>query len=53
MSPWLKGTQVCSNKGPGPFPKGDKSVNTLTVKKKSSPEPIDQFQPNLSQSILG
>ena len=33
MHPWVKGIQVCLNKGPNPFPRGDYykiSENTLT-----------------------
>ena len=54
--PWIKGNQVCSNEGPHPFPRGH---NYERVKihwqnlKSSSPEPLDLFQPNLAQSILG
>ena len=39
MHPWVKGTQICSNAGPCPFPRGDNyknSKNTLTKFKKSS-----------------
>jgi hypothetical protein len=25
--PWVKGNQVCSNKGPGPFERGDNHKN--------------------------
>jgi hypothetical protein len=41
----VKGIQVCSNKGPGPFQMGDnhKNVRMHGVIKKSSPEPLDQF----------
>lgn len=50
MHPWVKGVQVCLNKGPHPFERGDKK----TVKKYndkilkfSSPEALGQYQPNL------
>ena len=29
--PWVKGNQVCSNKGLHPFPREDNSNNTLTT----------------------
>ena len=49
------GTQVCSNEGPHPFPRGDdytKSKNTLTKFWKYTLEPLSQFYINLVQSIL-
>ena len=56
MPPWVKRIQVCSNEGPRPFPRGDNyeiAKNLLTKLKSSSPEPLGEFQPNLTQSILG
>ena len=48
--PWVKLILVGSNEGPHPFPKGD---NYKIAKiKKSSQEPLGQFQPHLA-SILG
>ena len=55
--PWVKGNHVCSNEGSRPFPRWDntKLQNYIDeIKKKpSSQEPPDQFQPNLSQIMLG
>ena len=58
MHLWVKGIEDYSNKGSHPFQRGDNyenSENRLTIffLKSSSPEPLDQFQPNLAQSILG
>ena len=54
--PWVKGSQVCSNEGPCPFPRGDKNEIAKVIdeiKKYSSPEPLSQFQPNMAQCIFG
>jgi hypothetical protein len=47
--PWGKGVQFYSNEGEHTCPRGDNSKNTSN----SSPEPADQFQSNLVQTILG
>ena len=42
--------------GPSSFPRGDIyeiAKLHLKKKKKTTPEPLGQFQPNLAQSILG
>ena len=49
---WVKRIQVCWNEGSYPFPKEDK-MKIVKYKKSSSPEPLCQFQPNLTWSILG
>ena len=55
--PWVKGIQLFLNKGPGLFPLGDNneiaSKHIDEIFKSSSQEPQGQFQPNLTQSILG
>ena len=54
--PWVKGIQVCTNKGPHLFPRGDNyeiSKIHCRLLKSYSPEPLGQFQPNFAQSILG
>ena len=57
MHPLLMGIQLRSNEGPHPFPRGDNSeiakIHGRNLKKSSSPEPLSQFQPNLTQNILG
>ena len=51
IHPWVRGIQVCSNEGLRPFlRKLRKCIDDL---KKSSPEPLGQFQPNLAKIILG
>ena len=49
----MKGIQICSNEGPALFLGEIINKNTLTKLKKYYQEPLDQFQPNLTQSILG
>jgi len=59
--PWGKEIQVCSNKVPrdmyGPHPRGLNFYIVIYIgkclKKSSSQEPLDQFQPNLSGNMLG
>jgi hypothetical protein len=44
--PWVKGIQVCSNKGPGFLQRGDNHKNVKMGwghLKSFSPEPLDQF----------
>jgi len=54
--PWGKEIQVCSNKVPRVHPR---DLNFYIViyremlKKSSSQEPLDQFQPNLAENMLG
>ena len=49
-----EGDSSCSNKGTSPFPMGYNyeiaKIHSLNLKS-SSQEPLDQFQPNLAQSI--
>ena len=49
--PWLKGIQVCSNKGPCPFPRGCWLKNCENISRIFW-RTTCQFQPNLAQSIL-
>ena len=51
IHPWVKGIQVCSNEGLRPFLR--KLRKCIDDFKKSSPEPLGQFQPNLAKIILG
>jgi hypothetical protein len=44
--PWMKGIQVCSNKGPGPLQRGDNHKNVKmgwSHIEIPSPEPLGQF----------
>ena len=54
--PWVVGIEDCSNEGPHRFQSGynyEIAKTQFWNLKKSSPEPVGQFQPNLPQSILG
>jgi hypothetical protein len=54
--PWVKGIQLCSNKGPGPLQRGDNHKNVKLRwghLKYFSPEPLCQFYPDLAKIILG
>ena len=52
----MKETQIYSNEGPCPFPRGDNNENVniyiVEILKSSSPELQGQFKPDLAQSIL-
>ena len=52
----MEGFKIFSDKGPFPFPKGEKNQNkenSWKIFTSSSPEPLRKFQPNLALSILG
>jgi hypothetical protein len=53
--PWVKGILNCSNKGPGPFQKGDNYKNAKMRwghLKSSSREPLSQNRSYLHESFL-